>query len=64
VSTVTTSTGRWSTIAQTAAHFGVHPWTVRQWISKGLIHAERIGPRLIRVDIESMQTRTLNGNVR
>lgn len=28
--------------------------TVRRWISEGLIYAERIGPRLIRIDMNSL----------
>lgn len=28
--------------------------TIRRWIADGLIRAERVGPRLIRVDLESL----------
>jgi excisionase family DNA binding protein len=44
----------WKTPAQAAEHFGVSTKTVRRWIDDGIVYAERIGPRLIRVDIASM----------
>lgn len=28
--------------------------TVRRWITDGLIYAERVGPRLIRIDLNSL----------
>jgi excisionase family DNA binding protein len=42
------------TINQTAAHFGVDVKTVRRWIAQGRLIAYRIGPRLIRIDRESI----------
>ena len=42
------------TIKQTANHLGVDARTVRRWISDGRLTAHRIGPRLIRVDRESI----------
>ncbi|KAA9133946.1 helix-turn-helix domain-containing protein [Microbacterium caowuchunii] len=42
-----------------AAEFGIHVDTVRRLISRGDIYAERIGPRLIRVDLDSLQGRPL-----
>ena len=42
------------TIKQTANHLGVDARTVRRWISDGRLSAQRIGPRLIRIDRESI----------
>lgn len=42
------------TIKQTAAFFGVDEKTIRRWISQRRLTAYRIGPRLIRVDRESI----------
>jgi excisionase family DNA binding protein len=43
------------TINQTAKYFGVDIKTIRRWISQGRLTAYRIGPRLIRVDRESIR---------
>ena len=42
------------TIPDTADYFGVDPKTVRRWIPQGRLTAHRVGPRLIRVDRESI----------
>ena len=47
------------TIQDAADHYQVSTKTIRRWITAGLIHAERVGPHLIRVDIDSMQTTPL-----
>jgi excisionase family DNA binding protein len=44
----------WVSIRQTADHLGLHDRTVRRYISRGLLKARRIGPRLIRVERESL----------
>lgn len=49
------------TLAQAALHFQVSTKTIRRWISLGLIKAERVGPRLIRVDLESIELRPIGG---
>jgi excisionase family DNA binding protein len=36
-------------ITEAAALVGVHPHTVRNWVSAGLIPSYRVGPRLIRL---------------
>jgi excisionase family DNA binding protein len=41
-------------IRQCADYLGVDPKTVRRYIAHGRIKAFRIGPRLIRVDRESL----------
>lgn len=42
------------TIAQAADYANVDPKTIRRWIAQGRIKAHRFGPRLIRVDRESL----------
>jgi excisionase family DNA binding protein len=42
------------TINQTADYFGVDVKTVRRWIAHGRLTAYRVGPRLIRIDRESI----------
>jgi excisionase family DNA binding protein len=42
------------TIKQTADFFGVDAKTIRRWISQGRLTAYRVGPRLIRIDRESI----------
>lgn len=41
-------------IQQAAAHLGVSEKTIRRYIAQGRIKANRVGPRLIRVDRESL----------
>lgn len=50
---------KYSTIQEAAAHFRVAPKTIRRWITAGLIKAERVGPRLIRVDIDSLKIKPI-----
>lgn len=47
-------------IQEAANVLGVAPKTVRRWISQGIIPAQRIGPRLIRIrqaDLEGLGRR-------
>jgi excisionase family DNA binding protein len=44
----------WGTIQESAEHYGVGTKTIRRWIADGRIQAKRIGPRLIRVDLNSL----------
>lgn len=46
---------RWATIAEAAAAFGVSTKTLRRMIDRGEAYAERIGPRLVRVDLGSIR---------
>lgn len=46
----------WGTISEAADRKQVSEATIRRWIDRGLVRAERIGPRLIRVDLESLDT--------
>ena len=46
----------WGTVSQAADSQHVSTKTIRRWIADGIIYAERIGPRLIRVDLDSLET--------
>lgn len=46
----------WGTVAQAAESQHVSTKTIRRWIADGIIYAERIGPRRIRVDLDSLET--------
>lgn len=52
----TTNTRRWGTIQEAAEEKKVSLSTARRWISSGLIYAERVGPRMIRVDLNTLET--------
>jgi excisionase family DNA binding protein len=41
-------------IQQAADHLGVSTKTIRRYIASGRLDAERVGPRLIRIDRESL----------
>lgn len=43
------------TVAEAAKLYSVHPKTIRRWIAEGRIRAERVGPRLIRIDAEELR---------
>lgn len=45
----------WATIAEAADLLGVHRDTIMNMVARGDLYAERIGPRLIRVDLDSIQ---------
>ncbi|GAA1962597.1 excisionase family DNA-binding protein [Microbacterium aquimaris] len=45
----------WCTISQAASALDVSRDTVRRWIVSGDLYAERLGPRLIRVDLGSVE---------
>ncbi len=44
------------TIAQVALERGVHVNTVRRWIALGYLRAERVGPRVIRINADDVAT--------
>mgnify|MGYP001392865829 CR=1 FL=1 len=54
-STPPRSLSGWATMNQAAAALGVSRDTIRRMIARGEIYAERIGPRLVRVDLESIR---------
>lgn len=47
---------RWGTIQDAADLKKVSTKTIRRYISQGLIEAERFGPRLIRVNLSSLES--------
>ncbi len=47
---------QWGTIKDAAARRQISTKTVRRYIAQGLIQAERFGPRLIRVNLTSLDT--------
>lgn len=42
------------TIAEVAQARGVHVNTVRRWIADGYLRAERVGPRIIRINADDV----------
>lgn len=46
----------WDTIAAAAKRFKLSPETIRRMISRGEIEARRFGPRLIRVNLASIES--------
>ncbi len=53
------STKNYRNSKQIAAEFGVSPKTVRRWTAAGLIPGQRIGPRLIRYDLDEVRAALL-----
>lgn len=45
---------RLRSIAVAAEHADVTPRTVRRWVASGLLPAYRVGPRLLKVDLEDL----------
>lgn len=45
----------WCTISQAASELDVSRDTIRRMIDRGEVYAERVGPRLIRVDLGSIR---------
>ncbi len=50
---------RLDTINGAAEYVGVHHKTIRRWISSGRITAYRVGPVLIRVDLDELDAMLL-----
>lgn len=46
---------RYGTIKETAERYGISSTTVRRYIADGRITAHRMGPRLIRIDMDQVQ---------
>ncbi|MFL6044282.1 MAG: helix-turn-helix domain-containing protein [Propionibacteriaceae bacterium] len=47
-------------IAVAAEHYDVSRQTVRRWIAQGKIHAYRVEPRLIRVDLDEIEAKIIH----
>lgn len=45
---------RWSTMTETADYLGVSPRSLRAYISQGLIPAYRLGPRMVRLNLDEV----------
>ena len=45
---------RIATVAEAAEHYGVCTKTIRRYITDGRIPSHRLGPRLIRVDLDEL----------
>lgn len=45
---------RWANRDNAAAYVDVHPDTIENWADDGLIHAYKIGPRLVRYDLNEI----------
>lgn len=44
----------WGTIPQAASRKNLSTSTMRRYITQGLVYAERVGTKLIRVDLDSV----------
>lgn len=53
-----TSRRAYATVSQAATYLGIGQRTVRRMVSEGKITAYRVGPRLVRVDLDEID-RTL-----
>lgn len=51
--------GKRVTVREAADHCGVGATTIRRWIDQGRIVAYRTGPRIIRVDLESVEAQVV-----
>jgi excisionase family DNA binding protein len=47
-------THRYASLLDTADYAKVHPRTVRRWIAAGLLTGYRVGPRVVRVDLNEV----------
>lgn len=48
------SVRRLDSIPNAAEYIGVNPKTIRRWIAAGRLSAYRLGPRLIKVDLDQL----------
>jgi excisionase family DNA binding protein len=45
-----------ATVHETASYVGVSPKTIRRWIASGLLVGYAAGPRLIRLDLDEVDS--------
>jgi excisionase family DNA binding protein len=46
---------RWVSLADAAERVGVTTRTLRRWIAAGTLPASRVGPRLVRVNLDDLE---------
>jgi excisionase family DNA binding protein len=46
---------RWTPLTLGAEHVGVSEKTLRRWIAGGILTGYRVGPRMIRVDLDELE---------
>ena len=46
---------RFATVAQAAEEFGVCDRTIRRYIASGRVAGYRLGPRMVRVDLDEIE---------
>jgi excisionase family DNA binding protein len=52
----------WLTVSEVASRLSVSTTTIRRWIDAGVLHADHVGPRLVR--IPTTELTRLSGGVR
>lgn len=50
--------GKLVSLEEAAHYFSVHPKTIRRWIAAGRLEAYRVGPRLLRIRLDSLDSAT------
>ena len=48
--------GRLMTISAAAEYADVHPVTLRRWVAAGRLPAYRVGPRLLKIDLDELES--------
>ena len=51
---VMTSSRRWVSVEEAAAYLGVGDRTIRRWCNEGRLPQYRVGPRLVRLNIDDL----------
>ncbi|MDQ1576652.1 MAG: Helix-turn-helix domain [Microbacteriaceae bacterium] len=46
---------QWLSMRAAAVELSVSEQTVRRWVRSGILHGERFGPRVIRVDLDRVR---------
>jgi len=50
-----TTPGQLGSLSAAAEYYGVTPRTIRRWVAQGRLTAYRVGPRLLRVDLDATE---------
>lgn len=48
------NTRQWASLTEAALHAGVSTKTMRRWVASGFIRAYRVGPKLLKVDLNEV----------